>query len=87
MTVSPRAQALAIIAPYITGTFKRAERAAGAVGDLEQAGLLAGQTPTIALPPQEAAADLLQCRFSWPDAEKIAAELAAKGLLAKENNR
>ena len=80
-------QAAQIVEPYLTGTFKRAERAAGAVGDLEQAGLLAGQTPTVNLPPQEAAVNLLQCRFSWPNAEKIAAELAAQGLLAEKGTR
>lgn len=71
-----------VIEPYISSDFRRAERAFGAAEDLQRSGLLAGQQPTTRVVPKEAAANLLQCRFSWPDAEKIAAELADRDLLA-----
>ncbi len=47
--------------------------------DLDQAGLLAGSTTR--LNPREAAAAVLQCRMSWPDAEAVAKLLAELGLL------
>lgn len=77
-------EVLDVIAPYVTGTFKRDERIAGIAEDLRSAGLLASQQPTTTLPPQEAAANLLQCRLQWPVAERIAAELAERGLLTEE---
>lgn len=85
--MTPADEVAAVIYPYINGTFKRIERAMGAAEDLERAGLLADQEPTVKLPPQEAAANLLQCRFSWPEAEQIAAELALRGLLAEATAR
>lgn len=75
-----------IIEPYITGNFKRRKLADGHAQNLAHAGLLAGGrahpgTGNV----REQVAATLQCVFSWPDAEKIAAELAEAGLLREEH--
>lgn len=82
MTTDVLAQAAAIIRPHLTGTFRLDDRAAGRAQELADAGLLAGGTPRIALPPREAVANTLQATMSWAPAEQVAAELDAAGLLA-----
>jgi hypothetical protein len=81
--MSALGQAADIIAPYISSDFRRQDRAEGAAADLDRAGLLVDglDQPAGTLPPTEAAVNLLQCRFSWPDAEQIAAELSTAGVL------
>ncbi|GGM52295.1 hypothetical protein ACFFX1_55645 [Dactylosporangium sucinum] len=75
--------AAAIIRPHIDGTFRADERAVGRAEELADAGLLAGGTPRITLPPREAVANTLQATMSWAPAEQIAAELDRAGLLAE----
>ena len=75
-----------IIEPHIDGGFKRRERADANAYDLHGAGLLHGGkawpgTGTV----QERVTYTLQCRMSWKDAETVAAELAAAGLLRQES--
>ena len=74
-----------VIEPHIDGTFKRRQRAEGVARELHDAGLLYGGqvypgTGTV----QQQVAYRLQCRMSWPTAEKVAAELAEAGLLRQE---
>lgn len=76
-------RAAKVIESHLSSDFRRAERAMGAAEDIRRGSLLAGQTNTTGLPTPEAAANLLQCRFSWPTAEKIAAELSQQGLLSE----
>jgi hypothetical protein len=71
-----------IIQAQLRNTFRPEARAMGHAQMLNHAGLLAGGTPTArSLPPQEAAASLLQAAMSRPDADAIAADLAEAGLL------
>jgi hypothetical protein len=74
-----------IIEPFISSDHKRRERAMGAAEDLYQAGLIFGapDEPRGSVPIVEQATNLLQCRFSWPDAEAIAQQLDAADLLRK----
>ncbi len=76
-----------IIAPYISSDRLRLDRARGAAEDLDRAGLLNGASaqPAGSVPVVEQAANLLQCRFSWTDAEAIAADLDMADLLRKGN--
>lgn len=76
-----------IIAPYINSDRRRRERAEGAAEDLDRAGLLTGthNRPAGHLPAAEQATNLLQCRFSWTDAQAIAADLDTANLLRKDN--
>ena len=75
---SLRARAADIIEPHLTGTFKRRERAEGHGTTLDHYGLLGSGLPDA----EVRVANNLQCVMSWPEAEKVAAELAAAGLLA-----
>ena len=79
-------RAAEIIAPYISSDFRRLERARGAADDLDHAGLLVGSRtqPSGTLPPVGQATNLLQCRFSWADAEAIAVDLDTANLLRKD---
>jgi hypothetical protein len=70
-----------VIEPHMTGTFKRRQRVEGAAEDLARAGLLAGGNSPSVVTIVEQVAAVLQCRMDWPTAERIAAELAAAGLL------
>jgi hypothetical protein len=83
MTDTIRARAADIIEPHITGTFKRRDRAEGNADDLHRAGLLYGGRPSGSVPVREQAVNILQCRQSWPDAERITADLADAGLLSE----
>jgi hypothetical protein len=66
--------------------FRVRERAEGATDDLRWVSLLAGDEPqrgsgTV----QQRVAATLQCRYSWPLAEQIAASLAEAGLLREDH--
>jgi hypothetical protein len=74
-----RTRAADIIEPHIAGDFKRRERAEDVAGELDYAGLLLGGSGWSNA--EERAVNQLQCRMSWPTAEKVAAELAVAGLL------
>lgn len=86
-TTDVLAQVADIIAPHLTGDFKRRERADNiAHYHLHAAGLLAGGTALLRTGTvREQTAAALQCVFNWPVAEQITAELAAAGLLRQES--
>lgn len=92
VTATPRAADLsavaAVIAPHLDNSrlLPRAARAAACAQDLHDSGLLTDgpHRKPQRLPVAERAAAVLQCRMSWPTAERIAAELDAAGLLRKE---
>jgi hypothetical protein len=67
-----------IIEPHVTGSFKRRERAESHARTLDDYGLLGCDAPDA----EVRVANNMQCVMSWPDAERVAAELAAAGLLA-----
>jgi hypothetical protein len=73
-----RTRAADVIEPHISGSFKRRERAEGHAMTLDHDGLLGSGLPDA----EVQAANNLQCVMSWPEAEKVAAELAAAGLLS-----
>jgi hypothetical protein len=78
-----RSRAADIIERHLTGTFKLRQRAEGNADDLHRAGLLYGGRPSGTVPVREQAVNILQCRQSWPDAERITADLSAAGLLSE----
>ncbi|WP_250029924.1 hypothetical protein [Paractinoplanes maris] len=78
-----RAAAAAVIEPFLTGNFKRAERATGIATSLDNDGHLLGATPRT--DARERVANDLGCRMDWPVAEKAAAALDGAGLLANDN--
>ncbi len=82
VTANVLARTAAIIRPHLTGTYRLDDRALGRAQELADAGLLAGGSPRITLPPREAVANTLQATMSWAPAERVAAELDAAGLLA-----
>jgi hypothetical protein len=61
-------------------------RGAAIAADLHMSGLLAdGETPVS--DPRQVAANVMQCRLSWPDAERAAEALANAGLLVEPSTR
>nr|WP_221374476.1 hypothetical protein [Actinoplanes polyasparticus] len=83
LTDAERAQlqldAARVIEPYVTGTFKRQERAAGIAQSLFWSGFLRGGRD---LPDaRERVANDLGCRMDWPVAERAAEALERAGLL------
>lgn len=82
-TAGVRIRAADIIEPHLDGDFKRRDRAEGNAADLCYSGLLACHPGTLsdAVPVQEQVVNVLQCRLPWKVAERIAADLAAAGLL------
>jgi len=70
-----------VIANYLTKR-RLSNSAEGGAYDLDSAGLLAGGWATIPNPVQ-AAANLLGCRMSWPDAAGLAEVLDAAGMLVQ----
>lgn len=72
-----RRRAADIIEPYVTSRLKRRQSAESTAAMLDFHDLLRGDF----VDAQERVANLMQCQMSWPTAEKVAAELAAAGLL------
>lgn len=82
-----RGRTAAIIAPHISGDFRRSERAEGSADDLHRAGYLTGGDRAGRPDVIGEATAILQCRHDWTTAERIARELADAGLLAGTTNR
>lgn len=74
------ARAADVIEPFLHGKFKIRERAEGSARDLETHGLLLGGTQADDV--RDRAVNILQCRYSWRDAERIVDALADARLLA-----
>jgi hypothetical protein len=74
-----RAEAARVLEPYVTGAFKRQERAAGIADSLFWAGYLRGGRP-LADARERVVADL-HCRMDSPVAERAAEALEQAGLL------
>ncbi len=84
MPIAVEAEAARVLEPFITGRFKRAERAASIALSLHQYGLLRGGKPNP--DTRDRVANDLGCRMDWPVAEKAAAALDEAGLLATERS-
>lgn len=79
MRADVRADVARVLEPYVTGAFRRQERAAGIADSLFWSGYLLGGRP---LPNvRERVANDLGCRMDWPVAERAAEALEQAGLL------
>lgn len=79
MRADVRADVARVLEPYVTGAFRREERAAGIADSLFWAGYLLGGRP---LPNvRERVTNDLGCRMDWPVAERAAEALEQAGLL------
>jgi hypothetical protein len=77
--IDVQSAAAQVLEQFVTGHFKRAERAAGHAESLRHGGHLLGGPPRPDVQARVAAE--LHCVMEWPTAERAAAALAAAGLL------